>query len=122
MKHPNFNMAWKLDPQFKSWMTKDPVSRGNFRCSICHVTLDIENIGKNVLMKRSKSKKHKQNVETSNSASTAMLALWNWVRTMASNPAVTEGIAVSMTLNLDLKLLSPRKQVHVIPCFQAFGW
>ena len=79
-KRTNFNVAWKLDPLFKTWVTEDPVSKGNFRCSLCHVTLELSNMGRNALMKHS-SKKHQQNFETSKSASAAMLTSWTRVRT-----------------------------------------
>ena len=51
MKCTNFNMAWKSDPQFKSWVTEDPVSKGNFRYFLCRLTLDLESMSKNALVK-----------------------------------------------------------------------
>ena len=44
------------------------------------MTLNVENMGKNVLIKHSKSKKQ-QNFEMGESVSAAMLALWSRVRT-----------------------------------------
>ena len=97
-KRTNFNVAWKLDPLFKTWVTEDPVSKGNFRCSLCHVTLELSNMGRNALVKHSKSKKHQQNFETSKSASAAMLTSWTRVRTKpnsAGDQEVKDGSSVN---------------------------
>ena len=76
MKATNFNVIWKKDPLFQSWLLPDPMSKHNFRCKVCQSTLELGNMGRGALVKHTKSAKHIKNSEDLNSASAGMLASW----------------------------------------------
>ena len=76
MKHTNFNVAWKRDPMFQSWLMEDTASKRNFKCIICQSSLELGNMGRGALVKHCKSVKHKSNLESQKSSSASMLALW----------------------------------------------
>ena len=59
MKHTNFNVAWKRDPMFHSWLIEDrtpficqitnytySASKRNFKCKICLSSLELGNMGR----------------------------------------------------------------------------
>ena len=48
-KRTLFNSNWKLDPQFKSWLTEDPGSVFSFTCMKCQVSRELGNLGKGAL-------------------------------------------------------------------------
>ena len=63
MKFTNFNVIWKTDPLFESWLLADPKSKHSFKCKICQCTLDLGNMGRGALVKHNKSAKHIKNAE-----------------------------------------------------------
>ena len=69
MKYTNFNLNWKTDPLFESWLLADPKSKHSFKCKVCQSTLDLGNMGRGALVKHNKSAKHIKNLEELNSAS-----------------------------------------------------
>ena len=76
MKYTNFNLSWKSDPLFESWLLEDPKSKHSFKCNVCHSTLDLGNMGRGALTKHNKSAKHIKNVEELRSASARTLLSW----------------------------------------------
>ena len=58
MKRTHFNVAWKIDTMFQSWLLEDPASKHNFKCKVCQSILELGNMGKAVLTKHIKSVKH----------------------------------------------------------------
>ena len=83
MKYTNFNLSWKSDPLFESWLLEDPKSKHSFKCNVCHSTLDLGNMGRGALTKHNKSAKHIKNVEELRSASARTLL--SWTRPIAKN-------------------------------------
>ena len=71
MKRTHFNVAWKIDTMFQSWLLEDPASKHNFKFKVCQSTLDLGNIGKAVLSKHIKSVEHVRNSEGRKSSSAA---------------------------------------------------
>ena len=76
MKFTNFNVIWKTDPLFESWLLADPKSKHSFKCKICQCTLDLGNMGRGALVKHNKSAKHIKNAEYFNSPSSRTLLSW----------------------------------------------
>ena len=53
-----FNSNWKVEPEFKSWLTEDPGSASSFTCKKCQVTRELGNMGRGALTKHMASKRH----------------------------------------------------------------
>ena len=75
MKYTNFNLNWKTDPLFESWLLADPKSMHSFKYKVCQSALDLGNMGRWALVKH-KSAKHIENVEELSSASARTLLYW----------------------------------------------
>ena len=83
MKYTRFNLSWKSDPLFESWLLEDPKSKHSFKCNVCQSTLDLGNMGRGALTKHNKSAKHIKNVEELRSASARTLL--SWTRPVTNN-------------------------------------
>ena len=103
MKRTHFNVAWKIDTMFQSWLLEDPASKHNFKCKVCQSTLELGNMGKAVLTKHIKSVKHVRNSESRKSSSAAMLAFWTGGKTLQTNK-LHNNVTDSSSKNPEVKI------------------
>ena len=72
MIYTYFNLNWKTDLLFESWLLADTKIKHSFKCKVCQSNLDLGNMGRGALVKH-KSAKHIKNVEELSSASARTL-------------------------------------------------
>ncbi len=59
-----FNHCWLLPAQFPAfhpWLERDSSSTKNAKCSFCHKTIELSNMGKKAISDHAKGKIHKEN-------------------------------------------------------------
>ena len=64
-KQTIFNEDWVKEPEFSSWVVKDPKSNTKARCKVCGHSFLLGNMGRMALISHSKGKKHKNKVQLS---------------------------------------------------------
>ena len=54
----NFNSAWLQEEQFKPWLAAVEKDNHKAKCTVCGLTFELSNMGKQALISHSKGKKH----------------------------------------------------------------
>ena len=117
IKYTNFNVVWKKDPMFQSWLLEDPASKRNFKCKVCQSTLELGNMGKGAVVKHSKSVKHVQNSESRKSSAAAMLSFWTGNKNLQTSKLhnnVTDSSSENM-VNHDFSESNPEVTIDPAP-------